>query len=209
MRKTIESINFSELAKRASNVRALSTSSHNASVSCQIDSSKFTVGWYNIIFEVGFDDGVYWIARVRREPESEEGTRKRVGASKELVSEAYTMAHVKANSNIPIRAVLDFCAEKNPAIGCRYVLMEAIEGRVATKRLRDFIPDEHRSKTYAQLPDIKIQLSQLRFPKIGRLTGTDLGGEMKVTIEPFQAPRCLRTRSSSPYDSALEYYYDI
>lgn len=209
MRKTFESIDFEALAERASTVRARLDPNSTAQPSCQINRSKFAVGWYNIVFEVAFQDGTYWIARIRREPEIKENLGIESERIKEMESEVYTMAYVKENSTIPTPKVFDFRAQKDPIVGCRYILMEALPGRPSPDRLRDFIPNQYKPKTYSQLADIKMQLSQLRFPKIGRLCGTGFGEDAKFTIDAFQPPGCLYAPSSGPYDTALEYYYEI
>ena len=209
MRKTIESIDFCALAERASAVRARLDPSNTPRPRCQINQSKFAVGWYNIVFEIAFHDGTYWIARIRREPEINEDLGSDSERIKEIESEVYTMIYIKENSAIPVPKIFDFVAQKDPVIGCRYILMEAIPGRPGQDRLRDFIPEQHKSKTYAQFADIKIQLSQLRFPKIGRLCRTGFGADTKYTIESFRAPGCLYPQLSGPYDTALEYYHDI
>jgi isoamyl acetate esterase len=210
LRETIASINPEALARHASNVRARLEASPECRVPCKIDTSLFTAGWYNIVFEVAFEDGAYWIARVRREPEVGEDLRSESERTEELESEVYTMVYVKANSTIPVPTVYDFSAERDAVIGCRFILMEALAGHPGKDRLQHFIPAEHRVKTYTQLADIKIQLSQLRFSKIGRLTGSGFGGaDLKFSINAFQAPGCLHTRTSGPFESALDYYHDI
>lgn len=108
MRETIASINHEALAQHASNVRARLEASPGNPIPCTIDMSLFTVGWYNIVFEVAFEDGVYWIARVRREPEVEEDLGSESERTTELESEVYTMLYIKTNSTIPLPTVYDF-----------------------------------------------------------------------------------------------------
>jgi len=202
MRETIASINHEALAQHASNVRARLEASPGNPIPCTIDMSLFTVGWYNIVFEVAFEDGVYWIARVRREPEVEEDLGSESERTTELESEVYTMLYIKTNSTIPVPTVYDFASKRDPVIGCRFILMEALAGQPGTERLRDFIPLEHRVKTYTQLADVKLQLSQLRFSKIGRLTGTGFGEEnLQFSIDAFVPHGCLDSRTSGPYES--------
>jgi isoamyl acetate esterase len=207
LRETIASINHDALAKHASNVRARLEASPECQIPCTIDTSLFAAGWYNIVFNVEFEDGACWIARVRREPEAEEDLGSESERTKQLESEVYTMAYVKANSTIPVPTVYDFKAQRDPVIGCRFILMEVLPGHPGKDRLRHFIPPEHRIKTYTQLADIKIQLSRLRFSKIGRLTGTGFGADLEFTIDAFQPHGCLYPRTSGPCESALEYYH--
>ena len=127
-----------------------------------------------------------------------------------MESEVYTMLYVKAKSTIPVPRVFDFRAQKDPTVGCRYIFMETLTGRPLTQRMHDCIPDQHKPKTYAQLADIKIQLSLLRFPKIGRLCGTGFNnGDIKFSVEAFEPPGCLYPQMKGPHDTALEYYYDV
>ncbi len=58
---------------------------------------------------------------------------------KEMESEIYTMIYVKENSAIPVPKVFDFVAQKDPVIGCQYILTEAIPGRPGQDPICDFV----------------------------------------------------------------------
>jgi isoamyl acetate esterase len=179
-------------------------------IPCNIDRSIFTAGWYNIVFEIAFDDDERWIARVRREPEIGEDLGSENQMVREMESEVYTMLYMNEKTTVPVPRIYDFRAQKDCTVGCRYIFMEAMPGRPLTKPMHESIPDQHKSKTYAQLADIKIQLGLLTFPKIGRLCGTGFhNGDVKFDVEAFEAPGCLYPRTKGPYDTALEYYYDV
>jgi hypothetical protein len=75
------------------------------------------------------------------------------------------MAYVKMNSMIPVPHMYNFSGTKHSEISCRYILMEAMPGCAGTSILEEFIPDEYKPKTYAQIADIKIQLSKLQVSK--------------------------------------------
>ena len=99
MQKTIHLIDFNALAKRASGVQSDIESSLT---SCSINQFIFAAGWYNIVFEIALEDGIYWIAHIPREPETGEDLGPGFQRVKEMESEVYTILYVKANSTISV-----------------------------------------------------------------------------------------------------------
>jgi hypothetical protein len=124
--------------------------------------------------------------------------------SAEIESEVFTMEYVKKNTTIPVPQVFGFCATTHPEVGCRYILMEALPGVPGEGRYTDFVPDRHKKKTYAQLVDIKLQLSALRFPKIGKLRSST---QSSYSIEAFRPGGCLYSHPCGPFDKAVDYYF--
>ena len=119
------------------------------------------------------------------------------------------MVYVKNNTTIPVPQVFGFSATPHPGVGCRYILMESLPGTPGTGRFTEFVPNDHKKKTFAQLADIKVQLSKLRFPRIGRLLGGGLTMQESYTIEAFRPVGCLYSEPCGPFDSAIDYYFSI
>ena len=131
-------------------------------------SDRFACGSENILKELVFEDGVVWVARiplVRQAPEV-------------IRSEVTTMRYVKAHSTIPIPEVMGYDDSMENSLSCQYILMEGIHGRTrcepsAYNLLR--IPDDKITVVFAQLADILLQLSCLRFQEIGSLNIDEKG----------------------------------
>lgn len=64
MQNILSTAKFGYLESQATVARALQQKGLPSTLTCSIDSSRFTWGFNNIVFEVAFSDGIYWIARV-------------------------------------------------------------------------------------------------------------------------------------------------
>ncbi|KJF61259.1 uncharacterized protein CIMG_13546 [Coccidioides immitis RS] len=64
MQANISSANFEYLKRRALEARARHWNLVQ-SISCQIDTGRFTWGFNDVVFEVAFSDGMYWLARIQ------------------------------------------------------------------------------------------------------------------------------------------------
>jgi hypothetical protein len=133
---------------------------------CNVDRDKYAYGGVNILFELRFDNGEIWIARIRMPNESfvSEGT------DFVLESEVTTMQYLRRKTRIPIPSIYGYDARYGNTVGMPYILMEAMPGaRLWGGGREDFIPDQHKSKVYRQIVSIIFELYHLNFNAIGML----------------------------------------
>jgi hypothetical protein len=131
-------------------------------------SDRFACGSENILKELVYEDGIVWVARIPLERQAPEVIR----------SEVTTMRYIKEHTTIPIPEVMGYEDSTENSLSCQYILMEAIHGRTrcepgALNLLR--IPDDKITMVFAQLADILLQLSCLRFHEIGSLNIDEKG----------------------------------
>jgi isoamyl acetate esterase len=172
-------------------------------LNCTI-SEKYTCGAYNLVFEIVFDDGVSWIARLRSASPMQVVSQEFVFESPTyklhiMESEVATMRYVRENSTIPVPEIYAFdTTSANPA-KLPYILMECIHGWRTPPKLQD-LPDDIVRKILDQLANVLLQLSLLQFPKIGYIH-YDTDGRYCI-----DAMLDRRGKRIGPMSSALEYY---
>ena len=171
----IASLNFFILCSRATRIRK---DYEGDDVPCYIDTERYQSGWFNVVFEIVFDDGVVWIARVQLPPTRTDAIKgaEDDSARKEIMkSEVVTMRYVKAHTTIPVPEVYDFNTEDSTAmnpIGYPCILMEPIEGRILQGTFGTSVPKRSQEQVLDMIANYIIQLSNLRFSMIGLLVAT-------------------------------------
>src|SRR5947207_2104125 len=87
--------------------------------------------------------------------------------------------------------------------------MEAISGAPLPSRFPLSLPTECRAKVLAQMADIVIQLSCLRFPKIGQLdVSFDPNNNPIYSIKELQEiPGCTWPIKTGPFNTAMDYFF--
>jgi hypothetical protein len=210
-RRTIRSINFDALACRANEIRANDLSVRDPERKpptpplCIINPDIFTFGSFNIVFEIDFGGGLFWIARIPRISGDDERSKDESHLTDNMNAEVLAMQYVRRHTTIPVPEVYGFSSIIDPLVGCRYILMEALPGKPVDDRLSE-IPQAYRATTFAQLANIKMRLSTLTFSKIGTLRSNP---EDEVYVGPFTStPGCLYNFHCGPFDSAVEFYHE-
>ncbi|KAK5998752.1 hypothetical protein PT974_01134 [Cladobotryum mycophilum] len=123
---------------------------------CQI-SAKFSVGVFNLVRKITFDDGVQWIARLRMPP----------------------IPDNHQHTSIPIPRVYGYQLEDENLIGCPFSIIEYIHGNTAYELFQtyrvdhDSIPEEFEEKFWRQMAQLMVQLASIRLPKMGSITHGD------------------------------------
>jgi len=136
--------------------------------SCTCNPEVYTHGGVNLVFELLFEDGVAWIARIRR-PDNQYPSS---GVDRVLESEVATTQFLHDNTTIPVPAIFYHDARFgiDNSIGLPYLLMEAMPGhRLYGGGRSDFVPDAYKSKVYRQVTDFAMQLLDHPFTEIGML----------------------------------------
>jgi isoamyl acetate esterase len=167
-------------------------------------SDQYTCGAYNLVFEVVFDDGVSWIARLRSASQMQVVSQEFVFESPTykqhvMESEVATMNYVRTHTTIPVPKVFAFDTTSSNPAKLPYILMECIHGWRTPPKLQD-LPDTIVHKILDQLANVLLQLSTLQFPKIGYLHDDDEG---QYRIDALLDRKGKRI---GPLSTALEYY---
>jgi isoamyl acetate esterase len=212
VKQTIESIDFNALCSCASVVRH---ERDNNDISCAVDSSLYQSGWFNVVFEIEFEDGVVWIARIQLPPlrstvtpsKDDETTRQAI-----LKSEIDTMRYVRSHSSITVPEVFDFNVSRSPEdnnVGYPYILMEALAGRTLDSQIEDTVPEKYREKVFDGIAECLVQLSSLRFSQIGCIEAVEQsGGPVEYRIKSCYNPAgCIWPQNSGPFSTAIDYFF--
>ncbi|OAR05683.1 hypothetical protein LLEC1_06409 [Akanthomyces lecanii] len=173
-------------------------------------SPKFSVGSFNFVRKIQFDDGVGWAARLRMPPMPEERSAVASPPAREMMlldmqSELATMEFVCQNTDIPIPRVYAYSLDAQNAIGCPFSIIEYIDGNTAEEVSRSYpgehegIPAQFEEKFWRHIAKIMIQLASIRLPKIGSIIRDD--------SDSFVVGRLVET-GTGPYDSATRFYAD-
>lgn len=171
--------------------------------SCTI-SENYTCGAYNLVFEIIFDDGISWIARVRSASAMQVVSQELVFESPKykqhiMESEVATMKYVRDHTTIPVPEVYAFDTSTTNPAKSPYILMECIHGWRTPLKLQD-LPNPVLCKILDQLANVLVQLSLLQFPKIGYLRDDSPGGYR------IDAMLDRKGKQVGPFSSAAEYY---
>lgn len=126
------------------------------------------MGGMNYHIEIQFEDGVSWLARIRRFNATSPPSDLRGYI---MCSEVATLQFL-SKTRVPAPKVFDYNFEEGGAVGVGYILMEKMTG----KSLRwSLASAEQRQKVMSQLADIYIELQKFPFDLMGSLDkpGTD------------------------------------
>ena len=128
------------------------------------------MGGMNYHIEIQFEDGVIWLARIRRF----NATSPPPALQDYIIkSEVATMKFLE-HTAVPTPKVYDFAlaVDETNKVGAGYILMEKLPGRSFEKSLAS---EAQARKTFEQLADIYLELSKHPFQSMGSLDqlGTD------------------------------------
>ncbi|KAF2496589.1 hypothetical protein BU16DRAFT_571698 [Lophium mytilinum] len=199
--KFFASVKWDVLASHASTIRN--------GIPCDFG-EKFSIGHFNMVRLITFEDGIRWIARLRLpELKAVFGDREGLDYINTMKVEIASMKFLRSKTSIPVPTVHGYSVDATIDIGAPYILMDYIHGTVATE-LRDvkecaaypsFGTQAQDRKFMQQIADIHVQLSQVTFDQVGGLyydESTDefsVGPELETGRGPWQL--------STDYYSAL------
>jgi len=156
----VASLNLDVLCHHANTIRDR--------VDCNIRKEKFQCGKDHVVFELGFQDKVFWVARF---PCPIAGYT--VGLE-DMRSEIATMDFVRQHSTIPIPKIHGYSLDNENGVGAPYILMDALPGKTIT--LLPLVDDQHKAHVYRQVASLMLQINRLpRWPKIGMIQRADIG----------------------------------
>ncbi|KAJ5667808.1 Aminoglycoside phosphotransferase [Penicillium maclennaniae] len=167
-------------------------------------------GAFNWAVFISFEDGVRWVFR---SPHHRTFMPMEM-AVKLLASEAATLRYIRAQSDIPIPMVYDYCVSSDNDIGVPYILMSEAPGKPLSNVWRSADSPEHdletinKAKILSQLGSITWKLSQLRFDKIGSLFEEDGTFDIKECLSRGHIfdRRYLLDIPRGPFNSEAEFY---
>ncbi|KAI9757506.1 MAG: hypothetical protein M4579_003419 [Chaenotheca gracillima] len=169
----LATIDLEALARRASAVRGDRIACAVATPNFDKDSLSSAMGNVNYHVELRFDDGVCWIARIKRQNASTPPAPVR---DYMIQSEAATYSFL-ARTKVPAPRVFEVVLGADNLVGAGYILMEKIPGKPLTS-----IPKspEQKRKVLGQLASVYAELEKHPFPAIGSLDeiGTDHVGPL-------------------------------
>ncbi|KAK3377280.1 hypothetical protein B0T24DRAFT_620845 [Lasiosphaeria ovina] len=171
-------------------------------------SSEFSVGNFNLVRKIRFDDGVEWIARLRMPPIAGQETEMapdwaRQKMHLDMRSELATMEFIRQNTEIPIPRVYGYELNNQNSVGCPFSIIEYVHGNTAEEVVRSYpgkhegIPAQFEEKFWRQMAKVMLQLASVRLPEIGSIIRDQSGS---FVVGP------LIETGSGPYDSAAQFY---
>ncbi|KAG8946458.1 hypothetical protein FRC04_011634 [Tulasnella sp. 424] len=181
-------------------------------VPCTINRQRYVWGHYHLVLEVAFEDSVYWILRVRMPPLNELPSwlpeADPAEAVRSVKSEIATLRFLRERTTLPVPEVFDFALSTDNQFGVIYMVMSVAPGKPVFDQGIDLLvidePEHQLHIPKAQVllkdaADMQLQLSQLRFDKIG-----------SIYFDPEDSSKYVIGRISDsglgPFSTAMEYY---
>ncbi|KAI1311833.1 hypothetical protein F5Y03DRAFT_290577 [Xylaria venustula] len=197
----IKKIDTSALASRASELRG--------GVPCSVPTLRYdhatrssVMGGMNYHIEVTFEDGVKWLARVRRS----NATSPRPELRDYIVQSEIATLKFLEQTTVPAPKVFDFALESTPdnVVGVGYILMEKLPG----SSLRwSIATDAQRTRVMDQLAGIFVELHKYPFDLLGSLdrpASSHVGPFARESLTDFATDG--RMRAMGPFSSLEEYH---
>ncbi|QPH11293.1 hypothetical protein C2857_002994 [Epichloe festucae Fl1] len=195
----IRKVNTRELAARASYLRQ-GVPCSTPTLQYDRETRSSAMGGMNYHIEVRFEDGIVWIARIRRFNATSPPAALRDYI---IQSEVATLMFLK-HTKVPAPEVYDFALENtNNTVGVGYILMQKLPG----KSLRwSLATQEQRRKVMSQLANTFIELHKYPFPLLGSLDNpgkSQVGAYARESLTNFVKSKICTT---GPFSSLREYY---
>jgi aminoglycoside phosphotransferase len=151
-------------------------------VPCSIDLTRLASGRQNVIFEISFSNGTYWVVRVSLTQDVEE----------QMLSEVATINLLLEKTSIPVPSVLGSNCHNENQFGFPYMFMSALPGRTLEKTFALSVPEKYQRKVAGQLARYWHELSQVTFDQIGRIWGGPGADEdlRIISLPSFGAQDC-------------------
>ncbi|KAK5218482.1 hypothetical protein LTR47_011704 [Exophiala xenobiotica] len=170
---------------------------------------KYSIGHFNMVRRILFEDGISWVARLRLPRLGAViSDRATLDEAKTLKVEVASMKFLKAKTSIPVPEVYNYCVDPKNDVGAPYILMDYIPGTVATElrmarncEVGLFGTFEQDRKFRQQMAGIQVALSSFEFDRIGSLY------QDETTSQFFIGPDI--EIGKGPWASSMDYYADL
>lgn len=197
--RLVDKINVSALLSRASALRGGLPCSIPRDLQYDRATQNSVMGGMNYHVEISFDDGISWLARIRRSNATSPPPELR---NYILRSEVATLQFL-SGTQVPVPKVFDFNpCETNP-VGVGYILMEKLPGSSLQWSLAT---TEQRRKVTSQLADIYIELKSHPFTMTGSMhdPGThDIGPFAHECLTEYDGSQM---KALGPFSSTEEFF---
>ncbi|KAH7319170.1 hypothetical protein BKA65DRAFT_513916 [Rhexocercosporidium sp. MPI-PUGE-AT-0058] len=165
-------------------------------ISCHVG-ENYSVGHFNMVRKLTFQDGVSWVARFRLpELKAVFGERETLDVERCMKAEIATMALLKTRTSIPVPEVFQYDVSANNELGAPYILMSYINGNAASGlrvekecKVGKFGDPEQDLKFRKQMARIQVELSSITFDKIGAIYQDGETFVVGPEIETGEGPR--------------------
>ncbi|EXJ80739.1 hypothetical protein A1O3_07023 [Capronia epimyces CBS 606.96] len=170
---------------------------------------KFSIGHFNMVRRIVFEDGTSWVARLRLPRLGAVlGDREMLDEARTLQVEVASMKFLKAKTGMPVPEIHSYSVDAKNEVGAPYILMDYIDGNVATE-LRaakncdvGLFGTLHQDRKFReQMARIQVTLSSFEFDRIGSLY------QDETTSEFFIGPDA--ETGKGPWASSMDYYADL
>ncbi|KAF6219033.1 hypothetical protein HO133_005577 [Letharia lupina] len=170
--------------------------------------SHITCGSYNAVFKILFADGTLWVLKI---PANGHRQCWNAPASEALTSEAFTMRLIRRGTTIPVPEVFAFDASLENELGCPFILMEHVHGKL----LQDVWSDQEishakreqiRIRSLHGIAEAMAQLNSLAFSQGGSLVFDakgDVAGIGSSNIVDLEAQYA--NMRSADYDNTMAF----
>ena len=187
----VTAIKWEELKVLASGIRGME---------CEL-SEKYSLGHYNLVKRLTFEDGVSWIVRLRLpQLPSVFGAREAMKAADCMSIEIATMNYIRLNSDIPVPEVFGYDLSVENTVGAPYMFIQYMHGTVAAELQQAkecgpgvFGTPEQDRRFWGQMADHHVKLASLTFDKIGSLHQDGdkftIGPEIETGEGPWDTPQ--------------------
>ncbi|CRG86706.1 hypothetical protein PISL3812_03716 [Talaromyces islandicus] len=195
----LRKINISALLSRASVLRNGVSCSTRRPLQYDRSQRSSVMGGMNYHIEIRFEDGVSWLARIRRVNATSPPSDLRAHIMRSEVSTLLFLGKTK----VPAPEVFDYYLDEGNPVGVGYILMEKMGGQ----SLRWSITSaDQRRKVMDQLADIYSELQTFSFDSVGSLDqpGTEhVGSFARESLTDYRESRMLPL---GPFTSSREYH---
>ncbi|KAE8153349.1 hypothetical protein BDV25DRAFT_149605 [Aspergillus avenaceus] len=207
--KLLASINVSALLSRASDLRNGIPCSLSETLQYDRSTRRTVMGGMNYHIGIRFEDGVVWLARIRRS----NATSPPPDLRDYIIRSEVATLQFLGKTKVPVPKVFDYNVDPGNPVGLGYILMERVAGRSLEWALAS---TEARKKIMDQLADIYAELASFPFDTMGSLDqpGTDhIGPLARESLTDYADNRMLLLgpmRDSAEYLSAkVEFNIDM
>lgn len=197
--RLVGKIDVSALISRASALRGGLPCSVPHNLQYDRSTRSSVMGGMNYHVEILFDDGITWLARIRRSNATSPPAELRDFI---LRSEVSTLQFL-GGTKVPVPKVFDFnLCESNP-VGVGYILMEKLPGRSLRWSLAS--PEQKRT-VISQLADIYIELYAHPFAMTGSIHHSESHNIGPFARESLTDYHGSRMKALGPFFSTEEYF---
>ncbi|CAJ2505976.1 Uu.00g001060.m01.CDS01 [Anthostomella pinea] len=171
-------------------------------------SDNYSIGHSNLVRQIVFQDGVTWVVRLRLpDLPTTLGNRETITGTEALEIEVASMKYLSSRTSIPVPTLRDWSLDCDNALGTPYIIMDYIDGLVATEmRSQKGCPPsmvgspEQDERFQIQMASIQFEMASCRFSKIGSLTWDPQNDDFDIGRE--------LVTGKGPWTSSKEYFQD-